>query len=91
MSRQKVQNMWEKAGELLNGCDLVLPAAGAMKTAHQVARLTAFKSGTPEAPHNVTSHQRKTGTEIKCDCAVYRSSPHICQHALAAAEDAMGT
>jgi len=28
VSRQKVQNMWEKAGELLNGCSLVLPAAG---------------------------------------------------------------
>ena len=87
VSRQKLQNMWEKVGELLNGCGLVLPAAGATKTAHQVESLTAFKSGTPEAPHNVTSHQRKIGTEINCDCAVYCSSPHICQYALAAAED----
>lgn len=37
-------------------------SAGATKTACQVASLTAFKSGTPEAPHNVTSHQGKIGT-----------------------------
>lgn len=35
----------------------------------------------------MTSYQRKVGTEVKCDCPVYRSSPNLCQHALAAAED----
>lgn len=87
VSRQKVHSMWEKAEQLLNGCGLVLPAAGATKTSRQVASLTAFKSGTCDTPYNVTSHQRKVGTEIKCDCPVYRSTPHICQHAIAAAED----
>lgn len=87
VSREKVQSMWEKAEELLNGDGLVLPAAGATKTSRQVASLSAFKSGRSEAPHNVTSHQRKIGTEVKCDCPVYRSSPYICQHALATAED----
>ena len=67
VSRQKVHGMWEKAEELLNGCGLVLPAAGATKTSQQVASLTAFISGTSDTPYNVTSHQRKVGTEIKCD------------------------
>ena len=57
------------------------------RTSRQVASLSAFKSGTSEAPHNVTSQQRKIGTEVKCDCPVYHSSPYICQHALATAED----
>ena len=73
--------MWGKGEKLLSDCGLVLPAAGATKTSRQVASLSAL------APHNVTSQQWKVGTEIKCDCPVYRSSPHICQHALAAAED----
>ena len=34
----------------------------------------------------MTSQQRKIGTEVKCDCPVYRSSPNLCQHALAATE-----
>ena len=72
VSRQKVQSMWEKAEKLLNSCGLILPAAGATKTSRQVASLTAFKS---EAPHNVTSHQRKVETETKRECPVYRSSP----------------
>lgn len=87
VSMQKVLGMWEKAEQLLNGCGLVLPAAGATQTSHQVASLSAFKSGDSEVPHNITSHQCKVGTEVKCDCPVYRSFPHICQHALAAAED----
>lgn len=37
--------------------------------------------------HNVTSHPHKIGTELKCDCPVYRSTPNVCQHALASAED----
>ena len=82
-----MHSLWEEAEELLNGCGLVLSAAGATKTSWQVASLTAFKSGTSDAPYNVTSHQRKVGTEMKCDRPVYRSSPHICQHVLAAAED----
>ena len=59
--------IYQKAEELLNGCGLVLPAAGATKTSQQVASLTAFISGTSDTPYNVTSHQRKVGTEIKCD------------------------
>lgn len=45
VSREKLQNMWDKAEELLNIEELVLPAAGATKSARQVASLSAFKSG----------------------------------------------
>ena len=38
-------------------------------------------------PRFVSAEARKIGTEVRCDCPVYRSSPNICQHALAAAED----
>ena len=41
----------------------------------------------PPPPHFVSAEVRKVGTEVRCDCPVYRSSPNICQHALAAAED----
>ena len=86
VSQERVENMWKKAEELLSIDGLVLPSAGATNTARQVASLSAFKSGKTETPHNVTSQQRKIGTEVKCDCPVYRSSPNLCQHALAAAE-----
>ena len=33
VSHEKVQNMWEKAQQLLSVCGLVLPAAGAVNTA----------------------------------------------------------
>ena len=79
--------MWEKAEELLSGDSFALPAAGAMETARQVASLSGFNSGIAATPHNVTSQIRKIGNEVKCDCPVYRSSPHVCQHALAAADD----
>ena len=79
--------MWEKAGELLSGDGFVLPAAGAMGTARQFASLSGFNSGIPGTHHNVTSQVRKIGNEVKCDSPVYHSSPHVCQHALAAADD----
>ena len=75
-----------EAEELLNGCGLVLPAA--CWCYENIPASSDFKSGTSDTPYNVTSHQRKVGTEIKCDCPMYCSTPHIiCQHALAAAED----
>ena len=39
------------------------------------------------APHFVSPEAHKIGTEVRCNCPVYQSSPNICQHALAAAED----
>ena len=79
--------MWEKAEQLLSSEGLILPAAGAISTARQVASLSGLKTGKAEAPHYVCSVKHATGTEVKCDCPVYQSSPNICQHALATAED----
>ena len=87
LSVERVKDMWEKAEELLSTAGLVLPAAGVSDSARQVASLSSYKKGNPEAPHYVTVHKRKVGTEVKCNCPVYRSSPNICQHALATAED----
>ena len=80
--------MWEKAEELLNIPNMVLPAAGATNVARQVGSLSAHKTGKNEPPHFVTvCDNRKLGTEVKCDCPVYRSSSNICQHAIATADD----
>ena len=65
----------------------MLPAAGATKSARQVASLTAFNSRKSEVAHNVTSHPQKIGTELKYDCPVYRNTPNVCQHAIASAKD----
>lgn len=87
VSLERVKTMWDKVEQLLSTEGLILPAAGAISTAHQVASLSALKTGKAEAPHYVCSVKHTTGTEVKCDCSVYRSSPNICQHALATAED----
>ena len=78
--------MWQKAAELLSTAGFVLPAAGNPERCRQVASLS--NQGTKNVPpHFVTCEVRKNGTEVKCDCPVYRSIPNICQHALAVAED----
>lgn len=87
VSLERVKTMWERAEQLLSTEGLILPAAGAINTARQVASLSALKTGKAEAPYYVCSVKHTTGTEVKCDCPVYRSSPNICQHALATAED----
>ena len=79
--------MWAKGKEFLSIDGLVLPVAGAVKKAWQVASLSAFKSRKTENPHIVATHSRKFGTEVKCNCFVYRSSYNLCQHALVAVED----
>ena len=79
--------MWEKAEQLLSSEGLILPAAGTISIACQVASLSSLKTGKAEAPHYVCSVKHATGTEVKCDCLVHHSSPNNCQHALATAED----
>ena len=87
VSQERAASMWDKAEQLLNTDGFILPAAGAASTARQVASLTGQKSGKFETPHYVCSTKHSVGVEVKCGCPVYRSSPNICQHALAAAED----
>ena len=53
----------------------------------QVAHLSALKTGKAKTSHFIWSVKHNTGTEVKCNCLLYRSSPNICQHALTTAED----
>jgi len=87
VSLDRAISMWEKAEELINTDGFVLPAVGAADTARQVASLTAQKSGKAKAPHHVYMQKHPVGVQVKCDCPVYSSSPNICQHALATADD----
>ena len=67
--------------------DHILPAAG-NPSARQVASLSGVNSSSGVTPpHFVYSKKSKHGTEVNCDCPVYRSTPNVCQHSLAAAED----
>ena len=87
VTKERMVSMWEKATMLLSTPNLVLPAAGATSTARQVASLSSYNSEKSDPPHYVSMYKRKVGVEVKCDCPVYRSTPNICQHALAAADD----
>lgn len=83
---ERLQCIWQKAEELLSTPGFVLPATGNPESCRQVASLSnQGKKNVP--PHFVTCERRKNGTEVKCDCSVYRSIPNICQHALSVAED----
>ena len=59
----------------------------ATRLPHQVASLSNGCQGKHTPPHFVYSEVRKGGTEVRCDCPVFKSTPNVCQHALAAAED----
>lgn len=83
----RVAKIWEKAEEILNTPGLVLPAAG-NSSARQVASVgegASSKSVVP--PHFVYSKKSGQAIEVHCDCPMYRSTPNICHHALAGAED----
>lgn len=80
----RVADLWKKAEALLSGPNLVVPAAG-NPSARQVASINRANDITP--PHFVYSKKSKQGIEVNCDCPVYRSTPNVCQHSLAAAED----
>ena len=87
VSLERAASMWDKAEQLLSTDGFILPAASAANTARQVASLTGQISGKFEAKHYVCTTKHSVGVEVKCGCPVYRSSPNICQHAVAAAED----
>lgn len=82
----RVAELWKKAETILNTPNMVVPAAG-NQPARQVASSQANASNCTTPPHYVYSKKSKKGTEIHCDCPVYRSSPNVCQHSLATAED----
>ena len=84
----RVAKIWEKAENILNTPGLVLIAAG-NSSARQVASIgdegSSSKSVVP--PHFVYSKKSGQTIEVHCDCPMYRSTPNICHHALAGAED----
>jgi len=82
-----VEEMWRKAENLLSTPGYVLPTAG-NSSARQVASMTSATSDRSTPPHFVYSKKtRSGGTEVHCDCPVYSSTPKVCHHSLAAAED----
>ena len=82
----RLEDMWQKAVTLLNTTGFIVASAGNNSTARQVASLSNLHMK-HAPPHFVYSEDRKGGKEVKCDCPVFKSTPNICQHALAAAED----
>ena len=77
--------MWKKAEEILNTPGLILPAAG-NKLAQQVANTDASSSKDITPPHFVFSKKLGATVEVRCNCGIFKSTPNICQHSLAAAE-----
>ncbi len=66
---------------------MVVPAAG-NTCARQVASVSGAACGkgvTP--PYFVYDKKSASGVEVHCDCQIFRSTPSVCQHSLAAAED----
>lgn len=79
--------MWNKAAKLLHTPGFVVCAAG-NACARQVASMSAAAScDSSKAPHFVYAKKSGHGTEEHCDCPVYSSTPKVCLHSLAAADD----
>ena len=64
--------MWQKAEQLFNTPGFVLPAAGNPEMFCQVANLSN-QGAKNVPPHFVLAEARKIGTEVRCDCPVYRA------------------
>ncbi len=83
----RIADLWKKAEDILNTPNFVIQAAG-NPGARQVASVSnATTSNIAIPPHFVYSKRFGSVMEVHCDCPIYRSTPNICQHALAAAED----
>ncbi len=86
---QRIQGLWKKAEEILSTPGLILNAAG-NKLARQVADVGVSSAKGVTPPHFVYSKKSGPGMEVRCDCSVFKSTPNICEHSLATAEN-MGT
>ena len=78
---------WRKAESILSAPKFILPAAG-NASARQVASIssdTCSKNVIP--PHFVYSNKSASVVEVHCDCPMFCSTPNLCQHSLAGAED----
>lgn len=82
----RVADLWRKAEEILSTPDFIVTAAG-NPSARQVASVSGATSSKGVIPPPfVYSKKSGTGVEVHCDCPVFRSTPKVCQHSLAAAE-----
>ena len=87
LQTNRVADIRKKAEEILNTPNFVVVAAGNTQ-ARQVASVTGCTSKGVSPPHFV--YAKKLGgarIEVHCDCPIYKSTPNICQHSVAAAED----
>ena len=82
---RQLESMWTKVESLLSVPGHVLPAAGQADTARQAVDQQSSAGKSP--PLHVTTKRTMTGIAFQCSCFVYRSSPNLCQHCIAAAED----
>ena len=85
---EMLERMWEKAEILLSSPGFLLATDRNNELSRLVASLSDQKNKFVP-PHYVCAEQRKVGMEVKCNCPVYKSTPSICQHTLAAAQDMM--
>ena len=78
----------EQSSKTVKHPGFVVHAAG-NNCARQVASMSATASCDGSMPpHFVyTKKSGGHGTEVRCDCPVYSSTPKVCQHSLAAADD----
>ena len=72
----------------MNTPGFVVHAAG-NDCARQVARMSAAASCDGSMPPHFVYAKKSGGhgTEVHCDCPVYSSTPKVCRHSLAAADD----
>ena len=84
----RVEELWNKAAKLLNTPGFIVHAAG-NPSARQVTSVSAAASCDSSVPPHFVYAKKSggDGTEVHCDCPVYSSTPKVCQHSLAAAED----
>ena len=63
-----------------------MPAAG-NNSARQVANTDSSSSRAVLPPHFVYSKKSGAAVEVHCDCSVFKSTPNVCEHSLATAEN----
>ena len=83
---QRVEELWRKVENFSSTPGYVVHTAG-NSSARQVASMTGVVAGNNSTPPVFSKKAKSGGTEVHCDCPIYASTPKVCQHSLAAAED----
>jgi len=74
-----------KTAKLLGTPGFVINADGNISASNMSATASCDTSTPPHYVH--TKKSQGCGTEVHCNCPVYSSTPKVCQHSLAAADD----